>query len=165
MNFLKKHLALVLASLAVLISGAVAIAQVPVPFVTALGQNDIMQVIRNANPAAGNQYASLNQLRPWLLGGSSAHSGTPSIASCGTGSPAIVGTDFAFRITQGTGATGCTATFSTPFTSTPVCVAVNETAPATSTPAYTVSTTAVTLVTASTNGEIWNVVCVARPGG
>lgn len=52
------------------------------------------------------------------------------------------------------------ATFSTAFSSTPTCVAVNQTAPATSTPAYTVSTTAVTLVTASTNGEIWNVVCV-----
>jgi hypothetical protein len=42
---------------------------------------------------------------------------------------------------------------------------VNETAPATSTPAYSVTTSAITLVTASTSGEIWDVVCVARNGG
>jgi hypothetical protein len=100
-----------------------------------------------------------------LLGGNSAHSGIPALTSCGGGSPAIAGTDFAFRVTQGSTATGCVATFSTAFVSIPVCVAVNQTAPGTSTPAYSVTTTAITLVTASTSGEIWDVVCVAQNGG
>ena len=66
-------------------------------------------------------------------------------------------------ITQGTSATGCVATFAAAWAKTPVCVAVNQTAPGTSTPAYTVTTTAITLVTASTSGEIWNVICSFQP--
>lgn len=157
---MKKYLLGIVGALG-LLAGAV-YAQTTIPYVQSLSTSDIMAVIKNANPTAGNQYATLTQLRAWIFGGSSAHSGTPAITSCGGGSPAIVGTDYAFTITQGTSATGCVATFSTAFTDAPVCVAVNQTAPATSTPAYTVTTTAVTLVTANTSGEIWNVVCVAR---
>jgi hypothetical protein len=156
-----------LAIFGALVFGAgIAFAQaVPIPYVSSLGTGDIMQVIKNAAPSAGNTYATLTQLRAWLLGGNSAHSGIPALTSCGGGSPAIAGTDFAFRVTQGSTATGCVATFSTAFVSIPVCVAVNQTAPGTSTPAYSVTTTAITLVTASTSGEIWDVVCVAQNGG
>lgn len=143
-----------------LLIGGYAIAQVTLPAPPSMGVNDRVQVIPNGAPVAGNVYATLTQMRAWLLGGVSGHSGTPVLTSCGTGSPTVVGTDLAFRVTQGTGATGCVATFSTAFSATPTCVAVNETAPATSTPAYSVSTTAVTLVTANTNGEIWNVICI-----
>lgn len=145
--------------------GYMAFAQVQIPYVSSLGQTDIQQVIPNAAPQAGNMYATLTQLRGWILGGGTAHNGVPVLTSCGTGSPTVTGSDFAFRVTQGTSATGCVATFASPFTSIPTCVAVNETAPGTSTPAYSVTTTAVTLVTASTSGEIWNVICVARNGG
>ena len=158
---MKKFFA-ILASMAAVLAGGYAIAQVTIPYVTSLGTGDIMQVIKNANPQAGNTYATITQLRAWMFGANSAHSGTPVLTSCGGGSPAVAGTDYAFRVTQGTTATGCVATFSTAFTNTPTCVAVNETAPGTSTPAYSVSTTAVTLVTASTSGEIWDVVCVAN---
>jgi hypothetical protein len=154
-----------LAAAAVVLAGGYAIAQVTLPQPATMGVNDRVQIIPNGQPSAGSVYATLNQMRAWVLGGASGHTGTPAITSCGTGSPTIVGTDTAFTITQGTSATGCVATFSTPFVSTPVCVATNQTAPATSTPAYTVTTTAVTLVTASTTGEIWNVICVARSGG
>lgn len=142
---------------------AAAIAQtVSIPSPTSMGSSDRVQVIPNGQPSAQSVYATLTQFRAWLLGANSAHSGTPVLTSCGSGSPSVTGTDLAFRVTQGTSATGCVATFAQAFTSTPTCVAVNQTAPATSTPAYTVSTTAVTLVTASTNGEIWNVVCIGN---
>jgi len=154
-----------IAALSALLTAGVVYAQTTVPYVTSLGSGDIMQVIKNAQVTAGNQYATLTQLRAWMFGGSSAHSGTPALTSCGTGSPAIVGTDYAMTVTQGTSATGCTVTFSTAFASAPTCVAVNETAPATSTPAYTVSASAITLVTASTSGEIWQIICVAKAGG
>lgn len=160
MKFLKSRLAAVLGVLA--LACGVAFAQPIIPYVTSLGSTDIVQVIKNANPTAGNTYANITQLKAWILGGNSAHSGIPVLTSCGSGSPTVAGTDYAFRVTQGTSATGCVATFSTPFTATPTCVAVNQTAPGTSTPAYTVSTTAVTLVTASTSGEIWNVVCIGN---
>lgn len=139
----------------------IAIAQtVPVPAPTSMGASDRIQVIPNGIPQAGNVYGTLTQMRAWLLGGNSAHSGVPVLTSCGTGSPTVSGTDLAFKVTQGTGATGCVATFSTAFVTAPVCVAVNQTAPGTSTPAYTISTTAITLVTASTTGEIWDVICI-----
>lgn len=146
--------------------GAIAWAQSPqVPTVSSMGLTDLIQVIPNGAPQVGNVYATLNTLRAWLLGGASGHSGTPALTSCGGGSPTVTGSDFAFRVTQGTSATGCIATFATAFNAIPTCVAVNETAPGTSTPAYSVTTTAVTLVTASTSGEIWDVICIARNGG
>lgn len=138
----------------------VAIAQVTLPAPPFMGTSDRVQVIPNGAVGPGNVYATLTQFRAWVLGGSSAHSGTPVLTSCGTGSPAIVGTDLAMKITQGTTTTGCVATFSTAFSVAPTCVAVNQTAPGTSTPAYTVTTTAITLVTASTSGEIWQIICV-----
>lgn len=158
---MKKKFLGILAAAVALIGGGYAIAQVTIPYVTSLGTGDIMQVIKNASPKAGNTYATLTQLRPWIFGRNSAHSGTPTLSSCGSGSPAISGTDFAMRVTQGTSASGCTVTFSTAYTAAPACVAVNETAPGTSTPAYSVSTTAITLVTASTSGEIWDIICAS----
>lgn len=146
-----------------LLAGGLAIAQtVPVPAPTSMGANDRIQVIPNGTPQVGNVYATLTQMRAWLLGGNSAHSGVPVITSCGTGTPTITGTDLAFTVTQGTSATGCVLTFSTAFATAPVCVAVNQTAPGTSTPAYSVSATAVTLVTASTSGELWSVHCIGQ---
>jgi hypothetical protein len=159
---IKKKIFAVVAAVGIALAAVVAYAQVAIPYVTSLGTTDIVQVIKNASPQAGNTYASLTQLRAWIMGANSAHSGTPALTSCGTGSPTVVGTDYGFTVTQGTSATGCVATFAQAFTAVPVCVAVNQTAPGTSTPAYTVTATAVTLVTASTTGEIWNVVCVAN---
>lgn len=144
-----------------LLAGGFAIAQtVPVPAPTSMGANDRIQVIPNGTPQVGNVYATLTQMRAWLLGGNSLHSGVPVLTSCGTGSPTVTGTDLAFTVTQGTTTTGCVATFAQAFTATPVCVAVNQTAPGTSTPAYTVTATAITFVTASTSGEIWNAHCI-----
>lgn len=159
---MKKRLLGIVAGIAGILAAAIAIAQVTLPQPASMGVSDRVQVIPNGSPQATNVYATLTQFQAWAFGGKSAHSGTPVLTSCGTGSPTVAGTDYAFRVTQGTGATGCVATFASAFNATPTCVAVNETAPATSTPAYSVTTTAVTLVTANTNGEIWNVVCVGH---
>jgi hypothetical protein len=50
----------------------------------------------------------------------------PSIGSCGTGSPAVLGTDRAGRITEGASATGCTISFVNAYT-TPSCVCSSRT--------------------------------------
>ena len=156
---MKKYV--VLAAAGIVASIGIALAQTPpVPAPTSMGANDRIQVIPNGVPSAQSVYGTLTQLRAWLLGGNSAHSGVPVLTSCGTGSPTVTGTDLAFTVTQGTTTTGCIATFAQAFTAAPVCVAVNQTAPGTSTPAYTVTATAITLVTASTSGEIWQIVCV-----
>ena len=48
---------------------------------------------------------------------------TPTVATCGTGSPSVVGTDMAGIITTGGGSpTACTLNFVTPYANTPVCV-------------------------------------------
>lgn len=159
MTKMKKFLFGALAALG-LLGGGFAVAQVTLPNPASMGISDVVQVIPNAAPVGGNVYATLTQMRAWVLGGKSGHSGTPAITSCGTGSPSIVGTDNAFVVTQGTSATGCVLTFAAAFTVAPTCVATNQTAPGTSTPAYSVSTTAITLVTASTSGELWSVICV-----
>ena len=160
MKTLKTRLFAALAAIGLLLGGGYAIAQVTIPAPSSMGVSDRVQVIPNGQPAAGNVYATLTQFRAWLLGSKSGHSGTPVISSCGTSPGPIVGTDNAFTVTQGTTATGCVLTFAAAFTVAPTCVAANQTAPGTSTPAYTVSTTAITLVTASTTGEIWQVVCI-----
>jgi len=156
---MKKYLLGIIGGLALLFGG-IAIAQVTIPAPSSMGITDRIQVIPQGQPTTGNVYATLTQMRAWILGGASGHSGTPAISSCGGGTPTIVGTDNAFHVTQGSTATGCVLTFAQAFTVAPTCVAVNQTAPGTSTPAYTISTTAITLVTASTSGEIWNVVCI-----
>ncbi len=149
-----------------LLGGIVAYAQTPIPYVTSLGQSDIMQVIKNANPTAGNTYGTLTQLRAWVLGGASGHSATPSLgATCGT-APSIVGSDFAGRVTAGTGTpTSCVITFAAAFTLAPACVVASETAPATTTPHYTVSATAITLTQAANDSTIYDFICIARNGG
>lgn len=65
-------------------------------------------------------YSSLNG--PSFGGGHIASTGTaPGVASCGTGSPSISGTDTKGVITTGTAATSCTVNFHTSFSSAPVC--------------------------------------------
>lgn len=140
-------------------------AQVTLPQPSSMGVSDRVQVIPGGQPSAGSVYATLTQLRAWVLGGASGHSGTPVLTSCGTGSPTISGTDTSGTITVGTSATGCVATFATAFVSAPTCVATSRTAPATTTPAYTVSTTALTLTQTSTSGNLWDYVCIAKAGG
>ena len=161
---MKKKFFAILGAIGLLVGG-VAIAQVTIPAPASMGVSDRVQVIPGGQPSAQSVYATLTQMRAWLLGGSSAHSGTPALTSCGT-SPAISGSDSAGTITLGTGTpTGCVATFSSAYTGVPYCVVTSQTAPATTTPAYSVSATAITLVQAATNSTKYDYVCLARAGG
>jgi H+/gluconate symporter-like permease len=84
----------------------------------------------------------------------------PALTSCGT-SPAIAGTDLAGIVTMGTGSpTGCVITFNTAKSAVPVCVVASQTAPATTTPAYTVSATAITWVQTGTSSNKISYICV-----
>lgn len=87
-------------------------------------------------------------------------SAAPALTSCGGGTPTIVGNDLAGVVTTGTSATGCVVTFASAKSAVPACVVTHQVAPATSTPAYSVTATAITLVQASQSSVKFNYVCV-----
>lgn len=166
---MKKTFFAALAIAGLLVGGGLAIGastSINVPYVTSLGTADVVAIVKGAAPTAQNTYATLQQLRGWILSNNSQVGTTaPTLTSCGTGSPAVVGTNFAGTITVGTSATGCVATFGTAYALAPSCTVVSETAPATTTPAYSVSATAITITQTSTSGNKYDYVCVAQPGG
>ena len=157
---------LVGAVLAAAVVGGVAYAQVTLPYVQAINPTDAFQDIVTGFPTAGSVYATATQLRSWIFSGNSQRTTAPVLTSCITGGGTIVGTDYAFILTGGsTSSTTCTATFSKAFVSIPVCSVTSQTAYGTTTPSYTVSTTAVTITQASEGSEVYDVICVAQPGG
>ena len=89
---------------------------------------------------------------------------TPSASSCGTGSPVPVGTDFAFKITPGATATGCTINFVSPYANAPVCTVDQETMSLVNALSYTTSTTAVTITQVGAAGSVYDVICVGNKG-
>lgn len=84
---------------------------------------------------------------------------TPVVSACGTGSPAVTGSDTAGTITVGTTATACTLTFGVAFAATPVCVVSDQSVFADITN-YTVSTTAITFTLTSNTGDLINYICL-----
>lgn len=88
---------------------------------------------------------------------------TPALTSCGT-TPAITGSDLAFTITGGTGATGCIATFATAFATTPVCQVGQETMSLVNAISYTVSSTAVTITQTGLGTNKLDVICIGNKG-
>lgn len=169
-DLIRKSKALTCAALVAVglaVGGGLALAQtIAIPYVTSLTASDIWQVIKGGVPSAQNTYATGAQMRSFILGGASNHTTAPALTSCVTGSGTIVGTDNAFILTGGsTASTSCVATFGTAFVSTPVCTVSSQTAYATSTPSFTVSTTAVTITQASSSSLVYDVICIARPGG
>lgn len=139
---------------------------IPVPYVTALGDTDVVQIIKGGVPSAQNVYSSLASLRSYILGGSISHTGVPVLTSCITGGGTIVGNDYAFILTGGsTASTSCVATFAAAYTATPVCSLSSQTAYGTTTASYTVSTSAVTITQASGSSNVYNVICVGQDGG
>lgn len=167
MKSFKTRILAIVGAIGLALAGAAAIAQVQVPYVTSISTSDAMQVIPRGAPGPSNVYATMQQLRSWMFSSNSQQtSGTPALSSCGT-SPAITtgSSDYAGTITTGTGTpTGCVITFSVAYGAAPACVVTSRTAPATSTPAYTVSTTAITLTQAAVNSVVWDYVCVGRTG-
>lgn len=88
----------------------------------------------------------------------------PVLTSCGTGSPAITGSDTAGIVTMGTTATGCVITFATAYTGTPYCV-VSWIATPLASQSYITSNTAITLTQTSTSGNKVQYVCAGPSGG
>lgn len=86
---------------------------------------------------------------------------TPTVATCGTGSVATGSSDFAGKITA-TGATACTLTFATAFTTAPACVVTDGT---TAAALKVVVTTTTAAVTGLTSGDIFYYVCIGLSGG
>ena len=156
----------IFASVAAVLAGGYAIAQVTLPYVTSMSATDAMAVIPKGAPAPGNKYATLLQLQSYFFSGNSQHGATaPALTSCGT-SPAISGTDFAGLVTEGTGTpTGCVVTFNTAYTAAPYCVVVGQSDPNNTTIHYTVSTTAITITNAAADSGKYNYICVGQQGG
>ena len=157
------------AALASLAAAAVALAQtttLQIPYVTSIAPTDIQQIIPGGNPAVGNKFATMLQQQSYNFTLNSQRGNTaPALTSCGT-TPAISGNDWSGTVTLGTGSpTGCVITFNTAYISAPTCVVVSETAPATTTPAYSVSTTAITIVQAANSSNKYDYICVAKAGG
>ena len=88
----------------------------------------------------------------------------PALTSCGTGSPAITGTDEAGIVTMGTSATGCVITFNVAYTATPFCV-VSWIATPLASQSYVTSNTAITLTQTNTSGNKAQYICRAQAGG
>jgi hypothetical protein len=164
MKFTFKRIGL---SLALVALSAAALAQiVTAPLVSSINPTDAFQDIPNGVPATTNVYASASQLQAWFLGGNSTRTGKPVLTSCITGGGTIAGTDNAFVLTGGsTASTTCTATFSQAYNTRPVCSVSSQTAPGTTTPSFTVSTTALVITQASGSSNVYDVICMAQPGG
>lgn len=115
----------------------------------------------NLSNAAGIFFGT-SALVPTHIG--SAQATAPALTSCGTGSPAIVGTDTAGTVTMGTAATGCIITFNVAYTGAPHCTVTWRATPLVS-QSYTVSNAAITLTQTSTSGDLVDYTCIAPSGG
>lgn len=93
-----------------------------------------------------------------------ASTSTPTLSTCGGGSPAIVGDDKDGQVTLGTSATACTILFNAAYTSAPMCTVTWQATPLAS-QSYVTSTTAITLTQTSASGNKVNYHCVAQNGG
>lgn len=163
---MKKKFLAIIGAIGLAFAGAVAVAQVQVPYVTSISNSDAIAVIPRGAPGPSNVYMTALQLQAWLFGGNSQLTGTtaPALTSCGGGTPAISGNDYAGTVTVGTTATGCVVTFNTAYAVAPTCVVTSRTAPGTTTPAYTVSASAITLTQASGSSNLWDYICLAKKG-
>ena len=85
--------------------------------------------------------------------------GTPVLTSCGA-SPTITGTDTEGTVVGGgtVGATGCVITFNKAYLATPYCMLVSENM-GTSPPAYSASTTAITVSTTTVGAAVMHYRC------
>lgn len=150
------------------IAASVAWAQpTTVPLIATLNPTDAFQDIPLSTVASTNVYATAKQLTAFAFGGNVIReTEKPTLTSCSTTGGTIVGSDDAFILTGGSSAsTTCTATFTTAYVNTPICTVASQTAPGTTTPSYTVSTTAVVITQASQSSEVYDVICKSQPGG
>jgi hypothetical protein len=171
---MKKILALATAGLLAIAGLAYAQSNIPArtvptaPLVTTLAPTDDVQIIPGGAAGVGNVYASLLQLRAFILQ-QNATAGTPVLTTtttiCGGTTAVILGSNYAFRVTEGTTAsTSCVVTFNPAFVTAPVCQAnLNNVVDAAFKIAVTNTTLTATQTSASSN--VLNVICMGQPGG
>ena len=161
---MKNKLAIAFAVAGALGIGGVVLAQVNPPLLATMGPTDLIKVIPQGNPGAGDKFVTARTLSaqiPNMAHGSTA----PVLSSCGTGSPALAtgSTDTSGIITAGAAASGCVMTFSAAYTNAPNCLLAWQGTPLAS-QSYTVSTTAVTITQTSTSANKINYLCIAQNG-
>lgn len=149
--------------------GAPAFAQVTLPTVTAINPTDLFQDIPNGSPQFTNVYATMAQIRSWVLG-QSIHTGAPTLTTstsvCGGSTGALTGgTDVSGQVAEGTSAsTSCVITFAKAFVTAPECfVSINNVADTAL--KCSTSTTALTVTQTSASSNVLNYLIVALPGG
>jgi Pectate lyase superfamily protein len=84
----------------------------------------------------------------------------PTVSGCGT-SPTITGSDTAGIIGSGSGATGCTLTFNSPWTNVPFCLVTAQSGTA---PGYSRTATQL-ILSVATASNFYHYLCIGPPGG
>lgn len=87
--------------------------------------------------------------------------GTPVVSACGTGGTLDGNsTDQAGTVTLGTGATGCTITFSVPKLTSPHCVVSTRAQSLVNAYTYTVTAQSLVIAQAASDGTVWDYICM-----
>jgi hypothetical protein len=165
-----RDIAAFLAALGLAFAPALAIAQpVTPPQVVSITTGDLIQDIPNGVVYPTNYYASVLQLRSFVLGQNSTHLSAPTLTTstsiCGGSAATVSGTDTSGQITQGsTASTSCVVTFAKAFTTAPECfVSINNVADTAL--KCSTSTTALTITQTSASSNVTNYLVIGLPGG
>ena len=161
-----KNLAIV--SCAAMAIASIAAAQlVTGPLVTSIGSTDALLDIPNDTVASTTVYASVNQVRSYMLAQNSTHTTAPTLttsgSTCGGSTATVSGADTSGIVTEGSSAsTSCVITFAKAFVTAPECfVSINNVADASLKCATSTTALTVTQTSASSNVLIYLVVGVA----
>lgn len=165
-----KTFGLIGASLAVLVFAAPVDAQpVQAPLVSTMGSADAFQDIYGGYGSTTNLYASIPQIRSYVLGQNSQHLTAPvptiTTSICGGSAATVSGTDTSGQVTEGsTASTSCVLTFAKAFATAPECfVSINNVADTAL--KCSTSTTAATVTQTSASSNVLNYLIVGLPGG
>lgn len=158
------------AALAALSFGGMAQAQiVNPPKVPSMTSADLFQDIPSGVEASTNYYASILQMRSYVLGQGSQHLTAPTLTTtttiCGGSTATVNGTDTSGQIAEGSSAsTSCVVTFATAFVTAPSCYVSIDNVTDASLKCST-STTALTITKSSAASEKINYLTLGLPGG
>lgn len=169
MKLSRNKLGIVGACVAVLALAGVVIAQVTPPTVTTINTGDLFQDIQNGQSAPTNFYASIQQIRSFILGQNSTHTAAPTLttsgSTCGGTGATVLGTDVSGAVTEaGSASTSCVITFAKAFVTAPECFVSLQNATDASLKCST-STTAATITQTSASSNVLNYLIVGVPGG
>lgn len=165
-----KKIGLLCGAVGALAFGGLAIAQIVTPpQVPQMTSSDVFQDIYNGQSASTNVYASISQIRSYILGQGSQHLAAPvatvTTSVCGGTGAAVTGTDTSGQVAEAASAsTSCVLTFATPFAKAPECfVSLNNVADTAL--KCSTTTTALTVTQTSASSNVLNYLVVGLPGG